>query len=244
MGLKRSTSLNAIYGESGRTPLYTRCLTKIINYKRKLDSSYNNPLLYTAYTCSKELDSLGYTTWITKFRDITKKLPLNIPEPCTIKSQLVKSNIEKDFKNKWLRSICNEEVSPKLRTYKLFKQKFKFEPYLSLHSFKFRKAIAQFRTGSHWLRIETGRYDNLSKEHRICLQCKITEDEIHNMIECTRFTTQREALFITARETIPNFNNQSKHAKFISVLSSTDPSLLNALGRFLVATNSEYDYKI
>ena len=51
------------------------------------------------------------------------------------------------------------ESSPKLRTYKLFKQSFGAEKYLLLNCDKYeRSVLAQFRCGILPIRVETGRY--------------------------------------------------------------------------------------
>ena len=186
----------------------------------------------------------GYNSWITKFNEITRKLPFIIRDPFDIKAHHVKSNLVKDFKNKWTDAINSETQNPKLRTYKNFKKELKFEPYLSLPSFKQRKAIAQFRSGTHWLKIETGRYEGLSRTHRICIKCGVVEDEIHNLLDCNRFTSQRKELLELAGQAISNFVSLNKLEKFNAILSSPDTKLLHSLGKFLVLTNNEYDYKI
>ena len=124
-----------MYSDTGRIPLFTRCLARILNYKRKLDSVTNNPLLKAAYKMTQDLADLGYKSWMSKYSCITQKIPFAVPEPLTLKSHHIKTNLALDFKNKWLNSISNETDSPKLRTYQLFKRNLKFEPYLSLVPF-------------------------------------------------------------------------------------------------------------
>ena len=79
-----------------------------------------------------------------------------------------------------------------------------------------RKIIAQFRTGSHWLHIETGRHKKLAKQDRTCPMCfyKLTnpgitpecwdafdsddessghiEDDYHAILDCSGYTYARE----------------------------------------------------
>ena len=58
---------------------------------------------------------------------------------------------------------------PKLRTYKTFKSEPTFENYLiDVKDLRYRKAIAKFRTSSHCLGIETGRYEKIPAKDRIC----------------------------------------------------------------------------
>ncbi len=56
-----------------------------------------------------------------------------------------------------LENIQNSEMYPKLRTYKLFKQEYKLENYLSqLTDIHCIKALIRFRISCPNLRIETG----------------------------------------------------------------------------------------
>ena len=69
-----------------------------------------------------------------------------------------------------------------------------------------RRIVAQFRTGSHWLNIETGRHKKVDRSGRICPMCvgRITnsdvpadcfdsdEDEHHAIFECSAYTTTRQ----------------------------------------------------
>ena len=46
------------------------------------------------------------------------------------------------------------------------------QPYIQQsNNRRLQKIIAQFRTGSHWLQIETGRHKKLEKEARTCPMC-------------------------------------------------------------------------
>ena len=61
----------------------------------------------------------------------------------------------------------NRNGGNKLRTYRLFKQEFKSDPYLTCPMSKFhRSAYAKFRSGVAPIRIETGRYERLDYSDR------------------------------------------------------------------------------
>ena len=67
----------------------------------------------------------------------------------------------------------NGQGKNKLRTYRLFKKDFLTEAYLkSILNFKHRSAIAKFRCGVAPIRLETGRYEHLNVDERICPICK------------------------------------------------------------------------
>ena len=71
----------------------------------------------------------------------------------------------------------------KLRTYRLFKNSFETEIYCKIaFPFSHRSAFAKFRCGVAPLRIETGRFENLRIEERICCFCS---DFIEDETQCT-----------------------------------------------------------
>ena len=73
-------------------------------------------------------------------------------------------------KAKWLQTVNRGAGLNKLRTYNKFKQVFEVEPYVleSNMSRGRRSALAKFRCGVAPIRLETGRYENLSVEQRVC----------------------------------------------------------------------------
>ena len=72
------------------------------------------------------------------------------------------------FKEQWYIDLMSNERS-KLRTYRLFKNEFGEENYLlNIIPGKYRSAYAKFRSGTAPLKIETGRYEGLLVENRIC----------------------------------------------------------------------------
>ena len=77
--------------------------------------------------------------------------------------KMVNKTILKLYTNeqkKIINAINNTEVNPKLRTYKLFKTDYRFEPYLNLNlPKKTYNNIARFRISSHNLKIEKGRHE-------------------------------------------------------------------------------------
>ena len=58
-----------------------------------------------------------------------------------------------------------------------------------------RSIVAQFRSGTLPLRIETGRFTGLKIEERLCLICKDNisiETETHFLLECSHYTKERD----------------------------------------------------
>ena len=110
--------------------------------------------------------------------------------------------------------------SPKLRTYIMFKEHFEIEPYLkNVINRGHRSSIAQLRAGILPLAIETGRFQNVPLEQRLCKLCTLDliEDEVHLLFVCPIYVNFRNVLFLKANEIEPNFEllNTNQKLKFL-----------------------------
>lgn len=96
----------------------------------------------------------------------------------------IKLRIFDNYKQSWYRNINN---SPRLQAYSIFKHNFELEEYLDIIlDKKYKTALTRFRTSSHSLLIETGRYDGTPRADRTCKSCnmKQTESEYHFLLVC------------------------------------------------------------
>ena len=98
---------------------------------------------------------------------------------------------------------------PKLRTFILFKNVYRPEPYIKMKISRRRRSLmSRFRSGILPLEVETGRYapiyDQSIKKNRkrkpserICKICdqKETEDEFHFLCICPKYSMIRTILF-------------------------------------------------
>ena len=109
----------------------------------------------------------------------------------------------------------------KLRTYKLFKTTYAEENYVKIIMQRnHRSAFAKFRMGVAPLRIETGRYERLEEEQRVCFNCGDTiESEEHVLLECPLYQQIREPWFVKLRQHIPDFYVKTKQEKLICIFS-------------------------
>ena len=65
------------------------------------------------------------------------------------------------------------------------------EKYLTVVDFDFfRRALCKLRVSDHDLRIESGRFENLTRNERICQLCdlQLVEDEFHFCLICQAYT--------------------------------------------------------
>ena len=112
-------------------------------------------------------------------------------EEQNVSIDLAKNIFESNACEIWKNDI---EHVPKLRTYCIFKNEYTTEPYVRcILNRSYRSLLAQFRSGILPLRVETGRYQNIPPEFRLCLMCNenVCEDETHFMFDCALYDNFR-----------------------------------------------------
>ena len=119
----------------------------------------------------------------------------------------------------------------KLKTHRLFKDQFIFEPYLNWGTYNQRNILTKFRISSHKLEIEKGRYMNIPAEQRICRLCKLdVENEIHFLLECPSDTSQiRREILDQIESRFLNLKFLDNTSKFVWLLSVDDHYIYNQL---------------
>ena len=113
----------------------------------------------------------------------------------------------KNFETNWKKSIARK---PKLRLFKQWKMILDTPKYITLNlSRQQRSLLAQLRSGSLPLHIETGRYTGLKADERICKFCtnNVSETEYHFLFHCNLYHDIRTAFFIDWAPK-PNAQNQ------------------------------------
>jgi hypothetical protein len=83
----------------------------------------------------------------------------------------------------------------KLRTYRTIKSKLRMEPYLGYKNRLARYLTTRLRSGTNFLRVETGRYEQESVEERLCGLCNMIEDEKHFLLDCDLYDNIRGPLW-------------------------------------------------
>jgi len=194
---RRSTNL-AVIGELGRYPLYLEVLLNMIKYWARL-TKLDNCLAVEALKTSKDIHAQNQKSWFSSITEIFDYFKIEKNKVLNIKTTLknyINNKIPLKFKELWRNSLFDDNrrasCNNKLRTYRLFKDKFIQENYLKWENFCQRRLITKFRISSHNLEIEHGRYFNISADQRICKLCKLTvEDEIHFLLECPKLEEAR-----------------------------------------------------
>ena len=130
------------------------------------------------------------------------------------------------FVNSWTDDISRDNARQgtgrnKLRTYRTFKSVYQTENYLNCIMPKcHRSAYAKFRCGVAPIRLETGRYERLPEELRLCFNCPDSvENEEHVLLRCPTYSDQREIMFAVLSEEFPNICNMNDREQLSSILN-------------------------
>lgn len=115
--------------------------------------------------------------------------------------------------------------------YRIFKKSFGQEIYLKKLPTDLIVIFTKFRTCNHKLPIETGRWSNIERCHRICLLCNKNTlgDEYHYVMECQAFSI---------------FRNKLIEEKHLSNVNTYFGNLMNTIGIDLFKKNCPYLLKI
>lgn len=124
-------------------------------------------------------------------------------------------------------NVCSEwkqdvkDVS-KLRTYITFKEEYKSEPYLfNVMNRQHRSLLAQLRCGTLPLKIETGRFQNIPVEFRLCIFCSsnVIENETHFLLHCLLYNDIRTEFFNNVCNFITGFDSLNDTEKVNMMMS-------------------------
>ena len=233
--VKKSTNLEALYGELGTIPMYIQRKIIMIKYWMKILSLNENSILFKTYKMLKTDAENGHTynnnNWAYSIKQILDESGLILlwenQSNIKIELQPIKYYIIKTYYAKWYRTINN---SPRLESYCLFKHSVALEKYLQVIKVpKYRTALARFRTSSHTLAIEQGRFTNNPRSTRICKNCHFNqiESEYHFLLICPKYTDLRVKNLKRYYFTWPTTQ------KFINLMSETCKTTISGLSRFI-----------
>ena len=201
LGINRRASNAAAWGETGRFPLLIKSIKLCVNYFIRtinLDDSHlvkaameeqislNLPWFSGIKSIIDTFDSINPIDYNCSPSESTNALMMST----LCSSTDIVNSLQEQFKQVWSASVAQ---SPKLSFYNTIKgNDFTWELYLdSTTKFKHRRTMAQIRSSSHKLNIETGRYEGIARQDRICTFCRdngtdppVIEDEKHLINVC------------------------------------------------------------
>ena len=214
LGVGKYTPNVAINGDTGWVPPIVRQWVSIIRQWCRFRNMPDrlNKLVFTwaeKHSCKRK--NWNYCV-MNKVKDLNmqdffiRTTCLNTKAICCI----VQNKLMNEYIIAWNKMLQNNNVrtgTSKLRTYRLFKDVYGCENYVSCNMPRsYRSALAKFRCGVAPLKIETGRYVNLDVNERVCFHCNnIIEDEEHVLLHCPLYDDLRQTLFLYVTDAIPNF---------------------------------------
>ena len=166
-----------------------------------------------------------------KIQDLLK----NFENPSNINIKSIIQRIYDQYYQQWFSEIEN---STKLEIYKIIKDNFEIEKYLScVKNENFRIALSRFRCSAHRLMIEEGRFRNIDREQRICLKCNMNaiETEYHFLLVCPFYKELRKNHLPKYYCSWPTVN------RLKILLKNTQSGIVNRLAKYIYLANLQRD---
>ena len=144
----------------------------------------------------------------------------------------LKKGVERTLKDQWIQTWSSNILTKGIcSSYNEFKSLYDMEDYLLKLNKNVRVPLTKLRANNNRLPIVTGRYQNISREERVCTKCNLNVigNEYHIMLVCPN-----ESIADLRNKYVPPYyrNNPTKR-KFIMLMQSDDIKTLNSLSFFL-----------
>ena len=241
LGVHKKTSNIAVLLETGRHPIAVTTKIQATKYFLRFPSIENTKLLHFYHESQKKEPTGPYMRFMMGMLDRIgcgniwrSQLQEN--------KDLTKSAVIRNITQR-LKDISSQEIlsypstTNKLNFIQSLKTEHKPETYLNIHNFEHRRAITKLRTSSHKLGIETGRWNNIDREKRVCDNCLLNkiEDEAHFLFECHMHIQERHILF-EKLQTIGKVNINPNNTLTLTseIFLTNDLASLNALGKYIM----------
>lgn len=234
--VRLSTNLDALYGETGRYPMYIHRKIIMFKYWLKMLKLDNNCILKKTYMMLKHdadnnVTYNGKNNWASQIKNMLNQIGMSDvwlnQFTLNIYIQPIKLRIIDMYKQSWYSKINN---SSRLSSYSTHKHEFEMEKYLNVVNTNNRRiSLTQFRISAHNLEIEKGRHENINRNERKCKYCTLNqiESEYHFLLVCPKYYDLRKRYFK------PYFCRWPTLQKFETLMSTTNIKTLNNLANYL-----------
>ena len=195
IGVREATPSAVVLAELGRYPLMVLATVQVCRYWNRLLAMDDTRLVRLAFSESVRLAALPTRSavrapWAAQVASLlaVTPLPATGPRHIDIKAEL------SALQQRYLTSV-SQSALPKVQLYlgqvadALCIDSYQMASYLKEVTSRAQlRRLAQLRTGSHQLRVETGRWERprVAREQRICQRCLSGEvdDEHHMVFDC------------------------------------------------------------
>ena len=204
LGVRTGTPSMAVLAETGRYPLRVFAAQMLLKYWNRLVRMEDDRLVKRAFRVSAALAgatqcSSRHKSWAGQAAAVLESLSL----PCSLAAPAV-VDVNKgvsSLQSAYLSSV-NDSESSKVQQYlrmrdAVLPETYCMAPYLrAVGGWRQRKRLAQLRTGSHWLAVESGRRvgsAEVPRDQRVCQRCNSGEvdDEAHMVFRCAALSGLR-----------------------------------------------------
>ena len=163
LGIQIHTSTLHVLAEFGRYPLKIAWQAQAANYLSRLEIMDDNRTLKQAFVADRRLPK--QKSWSFQLEAQLRDVSVNVPT--------TDGHSHRWFSIQSAQSAhiaqLSSSISSRAATHSDVKVGYGCEPYIQqTHNRHLRRIVAQFRTGSHWLNIETGRHKKADRSGRIC----------------------------------------------------------------------------
>ena len=237
LGVRSSTTTDAVYAELGRVSLQCQRHINILNFFARLSSLDSQRYASNAFSMLTKDADYGHYNWVSHARDLRVRYGIQQSDTRLV----IKTKVIKHFESEVLHRL-NEHITEdrKLYLYASFKKIYKFESYLDyIQDFTVRCTLAKLRVSAHNLQIETGRFskNKTPRDERFCPYCKTlniftVEDEVHFLLICPLFNEDRQKLLEGIHRAFPSTTSLNNFNMYIWLMSQEDYNTTKRMGTF------------
>ncbi len=194
----------------------------ILRLRNRLTGISNDRLLKKIFMWDKEEHSLhNKSNFCAQAKQllisIGKQGSYNRTEPIDIDT--AKTVIANQEKTQW---SDNVKEKAKLDFLAAVKPVFGVEPYIRMNISRYeRSLLSQLRYGVLQIQLETGRYQNETRNNRLCRICNggAIEDQQHFVLECPAYNIRRGMFIENIKRKILDWDRLNTNEKFIRLFS-------------------------
>ena len=206
----------AIYGDTGRTPLYITTCVRAVKYWLRLLLMDEDRLPKKAYAMSLGMADNNVSCWALRIRSILCTYGFGeiwYNQGVGDKTQFLKlfrRRLDDCYKQNWASYVTN---SNRLHKFALFKNQHYAETYIDDIPVPARTEYIRFRMGVSDINCHSKRYSSNVNDSMLCPLCGQIENEEHFLFECTRYDSFRPT-FLKCERSMYNI-------KFLHVMKYT-----------------------
>ena len=187
----------ALYGDTGRFPIFVDRYVRIVKYWLKIvKSDYANCIVKSVYTdlFNDVINNENTINWVSQVRGLLQRSGFHdvwtYPHSVDVSKfiPVFKQRVRDQYLTVWNAKVL---VSSSLEFYKEICPTICTATYLhKIVNIRYRRALSKIRVASYDLQIELGRHRGIERSERKCTACDRNEieDVFHFILICPKYT--------------------------------------------------------